>query len=60
MLINGTLTNAEVWYNFSSNEIREFEQLDRLFFAKLLGVPKTTPSESFYLELGVLPIITKR
>ena len=56
MLINGTLTNAEVWYNFSSSEIKEFEQLDQLFFAKLLGVPKTTPSEAFYLELGVLPI----
>ena len=56
MLINGILTNAEVWYNFSSSEIHEFEQLDQLFFAKLLGVPKTTPSEAFYLELGVVPI----
>ena len=34
MLINGTLTNAEVWYNFSQNEIKEFEQLDQLFFSK--------------------------
>ena len=56
MLINGILTNAEVWYNFSSNEIQEFEQLDQLYFAELLGVPKTTPCEAYYLELGVLPI----
>ena len=56
MLINGILTHAEVWYNFSTNEIQEFEQLDQLFFAKLLGVPKTTPCEAYYLELGVLPI----
>ena len=56
MLINGTLTNAEVWYNFSQNEIKEFEQLDQLFFSKLLEVPKTTPSEAYYLEMGVLPI----
>ena len=53
MLINGTLTNAEVWYNFACSEIQEFERLDQLFFAKLLGVPKTTPSEAYYLELGV-------
>ena len=57
MLINGTLTNAEVWYNFSKNEIQEIEQLDHIFFAKLLGVPRTTPSEAYYLELGVLPVV---
>ena len=56
MLINGILTNAEVWYNFACSEIQEFEKLDHLFFSKLMGVPKTTPSEAFYLELGVLPI----
>ena len=56
MLISGTLTNAEVWYNFSNSEIQEFEQLDQLFFAKLLGVPRTTPSEAYYLEPGVLPV----
>ena len=56
MLINGTLTNAEVWYNFTHHEIQEFEKLDQSFFAKLLGVPRTTPSEAYYLELGALPI----
>ena len=56
MLINGTLTNAEVWYNFTHHEIQEFEKLEHSFFAKLLGVPRTTPSEAYYLELGALPI----
>ena len=56
MLINGVMTNAEVWYNFSKIEIQEFENLDKLFFGKLLGVPKSTPSEAYYLELGVIPI----
>ena len=56
MLINGTLTNAEVWYNLSKNEIEEFESLDRLFFRRLLEVPITTPNEAYYLELGVLPV----
>ena len=35
MLINGTMTNAEVRYNFSDSEVREFENLDKLFFKKL-------------------------
>ena len=56
MLINGILTNAEIWYNLSRKEINEFEKLDKLFFCKLFEVPKSTPYEAFYLELGVLPI----
>ena len=56
MLINGILTNAEIWYNLNTNEINEFEKLDKLFFCKLLEVPKSTPKEAFFLELGVLPI----
>ena len=56
MLINGIMTNAEVWYNFTKNEIQEFENLDKLFFGRLLGVPKSTPTEAFYLELGAIPI----
>ena len=58
MFINGTLNNAEIWYNFGKNEMEEFESLDRLFFRKLLNVPITTPHEAFYLELGILPINT--
>ena len=56
MLIKGILTNVEVWYNLSTIEVKEFEDLDRMFFTKLLGVPGSTPCEAFYLELGVLPI----
>ena len=56
VLVNGTITNAEIWYNLSENEVKEFENLDKLFFRKLLEVPRSTPSESFYLEFGVLPI----
>ena len=55
MLINGTMTNAEVWYNVTKSEIEEFENLDRLFFRRLLEVPATTPSEAYYLEFGILP-----
>merc|ERR1712208_96195 len=56
MLVNAVLTNVEVWHNISLNEIKEFDNLDKLFFRKLLGVPFSTPGEAFYLELGVLTI----
>ena len=56
MLVNGILTNAEVWYNLNKSEIERFESLDRLFFRRLLSVPHTTPKEAFYLEMGVIPI----
>ena len=56
MLINGTMTNAEVWYNFCDSEVREFENFDKLFFKKLLGVPNSTPGDTYCLEFGVLPL----
>ena len=36
--------------------MKEFESLDRLILRKILQVPVSTPQESFYLELGNLPI----
>ena len=56
MLVNGVTTNAEIWYNLSENEIKEFENLDKLFFKKLLDVPRSPRSEVYYLEFGDLPI----
>ena len=56
MFINGILTNAETWHNVKKSEIEELEQLDRSLLRKILKVPISTPKESFYLELGILPI----
>ena len=56
MFINGMLTNAEIWYNFSEKEVKEFENLDHIFFRRLFRVPKSTPIEAFYLETGAVPI----
>ena len=39
MLIYGTLTNVEVWHNLTNNEVKEFEDLDKMFLRKLLSVP---------------------
>ena len=53
---NGILTNYEIWYGFNTKEIQKFEELDRILIRKVLQVPFSTPQESFYLELGILPI----
>ena len=58
MLVNGTIYNSEIWHSFSNKEVQEFEDLEKMFFRKLLKVPRTTPIEAFYLECGVLPIGT--
>ena len=39
MLINGILTNSEVWYNLLKSEIKELEDIDRLLLRRLLRVP---------------------
>ena len=56
MLVNGTMTNSEVWYNVTESEVAELENLDKLFFRKILGVPGSTPNEAYCLEFGVLPL----
>jgi hypothetical protein len=56
MFVNSILTNAEIWYSFSESEVKEFESLDRILLRKFLKVPISTPQESFYLELGILPL----
>ena len=57
MLINGVLNNAEIWYNLLPSKIKLLESLDKIFFSRLFHVPGTTLAVSFYLELGVLPIM---
>jgi hypothetical protein len=56
MLVNGVTTNAEIWYNLSESDIQEFENLDKLFIRKLLQVPKSTPVEALFLEMGAIPM----
>ena len=36
--------------------MKEFEDLDTSILRKILQVPFSTPSEAFFLELGILPI----
>ena len=56
MFINGTLTNAEIWYGLDPDDLKELEDLDRLMIRKVLQCPSTTPTEAGHLELGLLPL----
>ena len=56
MFVNGTLTNAEIWYGVKNTEWNELEDLDRLLIRRALQCPATTPKEAYHLELGLLPI----
>ena len=56
ILINGMLTNAEIWHNLTQAETDDLDKIDRLFFQKLCRVPISTPKPAFYLEFGVLPL----
>ena len=55
-LINGILTNAEIWYSLGRKEIEDLEQIDRIYLRQVLNAPRSVSSESLYLELGIIPI----
>ena len=56
ILINGMLTNAEVWFDLKKSELEAFEKVDLMLFHKVLRVPHTVPAVGIYLEMGVIPI----
>jgi len=58
MLLNGILTNSEVWFGLSQKDLSTLENLDKYFLTNFLTVPRTVPEVALYLELGVLPIST--
>ena len=56
MLVNGILTNCDVWYGLTDTDVGHLEEVDRLLFKQVLGVPSSCPIQAFYLEMGCLPI----
>ena len=48
MFINGILTNVEIWYSITKEEMKELEDLDKSMLRKILQVPFSTPSEAFF------------
>ena len=55
LLVSSMLFNTEAWYNLTISEVELLETIDLLFLRQLLGAPKGTPKEMFYLELGIIP-----
>ena len=55
-LLNGILTNAEVWYPISEKQLEILENIDLMFIRKLLNGHSKTAKEALYLETGLIPI----
>ena len=56
MLVNGILTNAEVWYPLSDKQIEVLEDIDLMLLRKLVKGHSKTAKEAFFLETGLLPL----
>ena len=63
MLVNGILTNSEVWYLVREKYLETLEEIDQMLLRKVFKAHSKTAIEAFYLEAGVIPlrfIIAKR
>ena len=56
MLVNGLLTNCEVWHDLKDTEVNKLEEIDRLLLRKIFQVASSCPTEALYLELGCIPL----
>ena len=62
-LLNGILTNAEVWSTIRSKNVEVLESIDLMLLKKVLNAHSMTAKEAFFLEAGLMPIkyvISKR
>ena len=55
IFLNGTMVNMETWPNFNSVRLNMFERAEQALFRKILAAHSKTPTECFYLELGIIP-----
>jgi hypothetical protein len=56
MLINGIITNSEVWYNVHEEHFKALESADNEIMRKIFDAHSKTACELFYLETGKVPI----
>ena len=56
MLLNGMLTNLEVWHPVSITQLEVLEKIDASFLRKILKCHSKTPKEALYLETGLMPL----
>ena len=55
-LVNKVLVNSEVWYPINETNLKSLVRVDEIFMRKIFEVCESTPKESLYLELGLIPI----
>ena len=55
-LLNGILTNTEIWYPITNTQIEVLEDIDLMFIRKLVKGHAKTAKEAFHMETGLLPI----
>ena len=55
-LINGILTNCDVWHGVTKTDVNQLEEIDKLLLRQIFNVPSSCPVEALYLELGCIPI----
>ena len=55
-MINGILTNSEVWYSVKKKHLDVLESLDLMLLRKFFKAHSKTAKESFFLECGIVPI----
>ena len=56
MLLNGYLTNSEVWYPINTNQIDILEDIDLMLIRKLVKGHSKAPKEAYFMEAGLLPV----
>ena len=56
MLLNGILTNSEVWFGLTKTDYTILEQVDEFLLRGILQAHSKTPREMLYLETGAMPI----
>ena len=56
MLLNGILTNSEVWYPTTDTQLEILEDIDLMLMRKLMKGHAKTAKEAFHMETGLLPV----
>ena len=55
IFLASVLSNTEVLYNFTKNDMNDFDKLDLILLRRIFKAPISTPKEAFFLETGVIP-----
>ena len=56
ILVSKLVSSSEIWYNVTKQEYQKLENIDEMFFRRLLNVPVSVPKEGIYLEVGKISV----